>query len=76
MIYFALAALILAADIITKIIAENNLVTIGTIPIIKDIFHLTYVQNRGMAFGLFSGGRIFFIISTINFLLGNSLFSK
>ncbi len=65
MIYFLAATLVLAADIITKLIAENNLIKIGTIPVIEDIFHLTYVQNRGMAFGMLGGGRIFFIISTI-----------
>lgn len=65
MIYFWVAVIVFAADVITKLIAENNLFKIGTVPVIEDIFHLTYVQNRGMAFGLLGGGRIFFIISTI-----------
>lgn len=65
MFYVVLAALLLAADIITKIIAETKLSVIGTVPIINEIFHLTYVENRGMAFGLFSGGRIGFIIVTV-----------
>lgn len=65
MFYVVLAALLLAADIITKIIAETKLSVIGTVPIINEIIHLTYVENRGMAFGLFSGGRIGFIIVTV-----------
>lgn len=65
MFYVVLAAVILAADIIMKIIAETKLSVIGTVPIINEIFHLTYVENRGMAFGLFSGGRIGFVIVTV-----------
>ncbi len=65
MIYIIVAIMVIAADIITKIIAENSLMPVGTIPIIKDIIHLTYVENRGIAFGMFSGGRIIFIIVSL-----------
>lgn len=65
MIYVIVAIMVIAADIITKIMAENSLMTAGTIPIIKDIIHLTYVENRGIAFGMFSGGRIVFIIVSL-----------
>ncbi len=65
MIYIIVAIMVIAADIITKIMAENSLMPAGTIPIIKDIIHLTYVENRGIAFGMFSGGRIVFIIVSL-----------
>lgn len=65
MIYIVIAVIVLAADIYTKHLAEGALKSIGTIPIIKDIFHLTYVENRGIAFGMFSGGRIVFIIVSL-----------
>lgn len=65
MFYVFLAVAVFAADIITKIAAAECLKKIGTIPIINEIFHLTYVENRGMAFGLFKGGRIGFIIATV-----------
>ena len=65
MIYIIIAAAVLAADIFTKILAENALKSVVTIPIIKNIFHLTYVENRGIAFGLFSGGRIVFVIVSV-----------
>lgn len=35
-----------------------------TIPIIQGIFHITYVQNRGAAFGILAGQRLFFILVT------------
>lgn len=32
------------------------------VPIIKDVLELTYVENRGAAFGMLQGKRIYFII--------------
>lgn len=65
MIYVIVAIMVIAADIITKIMAENSLMPVGTFSIIKDIIHLTYVENRGIAFGMFSGGRVVFIIVSL-----------
>ncbi len=36
-----------------------------TLPIIEDFFHLTYLQNRGAAFGILSGKAIFLIVITL-----------
>ncbi len=69
MIYAIVAALVLILDIITKIIAERSLMPVGTTPILKDIIHFTYVENRGVAFGMFSGGRTIFIIVSIIVLI-------
>ena len=74
MFYFILTAIILVADIITKILAEAHLMSVPTIPIIKDFFHLTYVENRGMAFGMFDGGRIFFVAVTVIVLIALCIF--
>ena len=35
------------------------------IPIIKDVFELAYVENRGAAFGMMQNKQTFFIITTI-----------
>ncbi len=69
MIYYIIVISLIAIDILTKTLAENVLKAVGTIPIIKDIFHLTYVENRGIAFGMFSGGRIYFVIISLIILL-------
>lgn len=58
-----LAVLIL--DQISKILALKYLKPINSIPIIKDILHLTYVENRGAAFGILQNQKLFFIIITI-----------
>lgn len=61
MIYTIIAAVLVAADYITKLWAERVLTRISSIPLIENVFHLTYVENRGIAFGMFSGGRVVFI---------------
>lgn len=65
MIYYIAGIIVLLADIFTKRIAVAALSGGTSIPIIKNVFHLTYVENRGIAFGAFSGGRTFFIIVSI-----------
>ena len=41
-----------------------------THPVIKDVFHLTYIENRGAAFGLFDGKGIFLILLTSAIIAG------
>ena len=68
MIYFAAGVVILIIDLLTKIWAQTRLRGIGTIPLIEGVFHLTYVENRGAAFGIMQDRRIFFVLITIVFL--------
>jgi signal peptidase II len=61
---FYLAALIIfILDQTTKQIIAITMRPSQTIPLIKNILHLTYVQNRGAAFGLFYG-KLWFLITT------------
>jgi len=69
MIYFALGIAILIIDLLTKIWAQTRLREIGTIPLIEDVFHLTYVENRGAAFGILQDKRIFFVLITLAFVV-------
>ncbi|MFC1631590.1 signal peptidase II [Candidatus Omnitrophota bacterium] len=50
-----LAIAILSADQLSKFIILKNLQPGQSLPIIKGIFHISLVCNRGFAFGLFSG---------------------
>lgn len=56
---------VLILDQLSKILALKYLVPVGDIPIINNIFHLTYVENRGAAFGLFQNQKLFFVITTL-----------
>ena len=58
-------ALLVILDQYTKILAVKHLKGQMDIPIIKDIFELSYVENRGAAFGMMQNKQIFFIITTL-----------
>lgn len=57
----------IALDQYTKFLANNNLSAIDTYPVINNVFHLTFVKNRGAAFGILQNQRWFFI--TITFVI-------
>ena len=67
MIYFGVGLALVALDIVTKILANTRLREIGTIPLIEDVFHLTYVENRGAAFGILQNQRWLFLIIALVF---------
>mgnify|MGYP001864510675 CR=1 FL=1 len=54
MIYYLIVILCIIIDQISKYIVINNLKPIGSIPIIENVFHLTYCENTGAAFSMFS----------------------
>ena len=52
--FFAGIFIIAILDQTAKIFAAGLLPSVKTIPLIKDVFHLTYVENTGAGFGAFS----------------------
>ncbi len=65
-LYSAIIAAGIILDQLTKLLAVKYLEPIATFPIIKKVIHLTYVENRGAAFGMLSNHRwIFIVISSI-----------
>lgn len=57
--------LLLAVDQYSKYLVRTRMQVFDTIPLISDFFHLTYVQNRGAAFGIFQGGGKIFALLTL-----------
>lgn len=56
MIYYLIGIVgLVLLDQLTKIQIENNFFVGDTIEVISNFFHITYVQNRGIAFGIFQG---------------------
>ena len=65
-LYFVIAAAVVGLDQITKYLVLKHLTKVATLPLIKDALHLTYVENRGAAFGMLSNNRwVFMIISSV-----------
>lgn len=65
MLALAIILVTIILDQLTKYWAETYLKSISDIPLIKNIFHLTYVENRGAAFGILQNHRWLFISVTI-----------
>ena len=66
---------VVSLDLWSKWAIKSSLRLYQSKPIIQDFFHLTYVTNDGMAFGLsFPGGK-FFLLSLILLLTGLSRFT-
>ena len=55
MIYFLFAILVVGADQLVKTMIRSNLVPGDVINVYQDILKITYVNNKGAAFGFLSG---------------------
>ncbi|MEI7898688.1 MAG: signal peptidase II [bacterium] len=67
-----LAALIVAADQLTKFLAVTRLKPLGTYIVLPGFFNLSYVENKGAAWGMLAGQHLFLILFsliTLGFLL-------
>jgi len=59
----------LISDLFVKNIVRSNMKVGETIPLIENVFHITYVQNTGAAFSIMSGKQLLLIIMTTVMLL-------
>lgn len=58
---FVLPLAVVILDQFSKYIVVENIALGESIPIIEEVFHLTYILNPGAAFGMFAHNRLFFI---------------
>lgn len=59
--HFVLPLAVVILDQFSKYIVVENMALGESIPIIEEVFHLTYILNPGAAFGMFAHNRLFFI---------------
>ena len=55
LVFFIITVLLTAADVLSKLAAVRYLSNTDTLPVIKNVFHLTFCRNTGAAFSLLSG---------------------
>ncbi|WP_270749418.1 signal peptidase II [Fusobacterium hominis] len=55
MIYIVLILILVGADQLSKYLIDTTMFEGETLPLVSNFFHITYVKNRGIAFGLFQG---------------------
>lgn len=56
--FYIVTLLALAADQVTKIWATVSLEPVGSVTLIPGFFSLTYVRNKGIAFGMFQNQQV------------------
>jgi signal peptidase II len=62
LLFLGVAALVVVLDQVTKRLAEDRLRGQRSVPLVDDILRLTYVENRGAAFGLLQDQTTFFVL--------------
>lgn len=64
---FSIIIIILSVvlDQVSKYFAATYLTAIDTFPLIENILHFTYVENRGAAFGMLANNRWVFMIASV-----------
>ena len=66
---FLIVLLTIVLDQVTKLLVLEHLAGAGTFPLIENILHFTYVENRGAAFGMLANHRwVFMILSVVGIL--------
>ena len=69
LLYFIITAVLVELDQISKVLAVNALKGKADIDIIKGVLSLSYLENSGAAWGIFSGKISMFMIITVVMLL-------
>ena len=60
--------LVVIFDLLVKRWAATDLQAVGSIPLWEGVFHLTYCENTGAAFSMFTGQRWLLLAVTVVFL--------
>lgn len=61
--------LVLVVDQISKYWVRTHMKPYESIPVIRNVFHLTYLHNTGAAFSMLRGRTVFFVISASAIIL-------
>ncbi len=70
MIFYCLITIFVIIDQVTKHLISANMDVNQTIPVLDNIFHISYVRNFGAAFSILTGKQGFLIGITLISLIG------
>ena len=73
-VVFSTALIIILLDQTTKFLVKNALQLNQTLPIISNVFHLTYINNTGAGFGILKAQALILIFISI-FVIGILLYN-
>lgn len=61
----SMSLMVVIIDQVSKYLVQKNMAEMESIPIILNVFHLTYINNPGAAFSMLVGKTPFFIVVTL-----------
>ncbi len=67
------AAAVIGVDRLTKYLVSSNMELYESFPLIPRVLNITYIENRGAAFGMFQNGTLLFTILTVIAVVGCAL---
>lgn len=74
--YYLLIVAIIVADQISKAYIHATMILGQSIPVIEDVFHITYVRNTGAAFSILQGEAVLLTVLPILFITAIVIFMK
>ncbi|MEE0434994.1 MAG: signal peptidase II [Peptococcaceae bacterium] len=72
---YLIALVLLGLDQWSKALVRQQMQLGESIPLIPNVFHLTYIENDGVAFGLFAGHTRLFLVVSLLVLVGLLIFA-
>ena len=67
--FFALIGGTFILDQLSKCYIQSVMELGATVPVLPEIFHITYILNRGAAFGILEDQRAFFILIAVGMMV-------
>ena len=74
--FYLIAVIWLVLDQVTKYYVMNHFVIGESVSVIQNVFHLTYIINRGAAFGMLANQRWFFLVVAFIFIIVYAIYHK
>lgn len=74
--FYLIAILWLVLDQVSKYYVMNHFAIGESVSVIQNVFHLTYIINRGAAFGMLANQRWFFLVAAFILIIVYAIYHK
>lgn len=74
--FYLIAIIWLVLDQVSKYYVMNHFAVGESVPVIQNVFHLTYIINRGAAFGMLANQRWFFLVVAFILIIVYAIYHK
>jgi signal peptidase II len=75
-LFYLIAVIWLVLDQVTKYYVMNHFAIGESVSVIQNVFHLTYIINRGAAFGMLANQRWFFLVVAFILIIVYAIYHK